>query len=797
MPAVSSCPQREVFEQFMHGKLGVQEVRSLEEHLDQCEACRGVLQQAAADHPFVPSSDDPSSAQVERVLSRFCTRAAPSAALDATRDDLPASALASALEATAADLRPSTATSSPGPFDTGFEVTADSIPAVKASAADERTELSGKSLSAKPKATDDDLSFLSPSDVPGELGKMGRYGVLNVLGKGGMGMVLEARDPSLGRRVALKVMLREIAKDESAKQRFLHEARSTAAIKNDHVITIYDVGEDNGVPYFAMEFLSGEPLDQWLKGGRLPPPAEVIRIGKEIARGLGAAHELGLIHRDIKPGNIWLEAPNYRVKILDFGLARSLNEDLHLTKTGLIVGTPAYMAPEQAGGEELDHRCDLFSLGCVLYRLCAGELPFTGASTIAILKALALHEPRPIREINPAIPQGLADVITRLLAKRPSDRPPKAQMVVDMLEMLERNLNMFAGPASRTGMLPLSPVAAAPVDPHQTEQLTRERVAPLMPQNPMPPAPLKRPVTAPSSGRYRESRSSLSKGTIALALLLLAAAGAGGYFLFQTISTSSGALEVISEDPKAKVELYKIGESTMDRSVEPGSHPAVPAGEYEVRLAKGSKGLKLDRNKISIRHDVPEKLRIQRGYAVDPDWVKQVSALPAAEQVERVRTRLKENNSGFDGKLEPKIENNAVVELSLHTDRVQDISPLRAFEKLTQLGFQSTSGQLEDISALQGLPLEILDCGNNRIKDISALQGMPLKVLILWNNPVKDFAPLKDSPLETLQASQLDQAADPLVLQSIKTLKSVNGKPAEEVLKEMAAKKKEAEGKKG
>ena len=175
-----------------------------------------------------------------------------------------------------------------------------------------------------------------------------------------------------------------MAANPAAKGRFLREARGAAKLHHDHIIPIYYVGESDGIPFLAMPFLEGEPLDLRIKRGGdhspLPIP-EAIRIAREVAQGLAVAHEHGVIHRDIKPGNIWLEAPNGRVKILDFGLARTEKEAAHLTASGAIMGTPAYMAPEQARGKHVDARADLFSLGCVLYEMVSGRRPFTGADT--------------------------------------------------------------------------------------------------------------------------------------------------------------------------------------------------------------------------------------------------------------------------------------------------------------------------------------------------------------------------------------------------------------------------------
>src|SRR5207248_6897379 len=164
--------------------------------------------------------------------------------------------------------------------------------------------------------------FLSPPQKSGELGRLGQYRILKQLGQGGMGVVFQAEDRQLRRLVALKVMRPDLAAQDQARARFLREARAAAALKHDHIVTIYQVGDDRGVPFLAMEFLAGKSLEEWLRPDRRASIPEAITIAKQIARGLAAAHATGLIHRDIKPANLWLEAPRGRVKILDFGLAR-------------------------------------------------------------------------------------------------------------------------------------------------------------------------------------------------------------------------------------------------------------------------------------------------------------------------------------------------------------------------------------------------------------------------------------------------------------------------------------------
>ena len=285
-----------------------------------------------------------------------------------------------------------------------------------------------------------DYPFLAPPQAQDELGRLGPYRVLKVLGAGAMGVVFHAEDPHLRRPVALKVMRPHLAASAEFHRRFLREARLAAAIEHEHIVTVYQVGEDRGVPYLAMQLLRGETLEDRLgrrAGGRLPLP-EVLRVGREIAEGLAAAHARGLVHRDIKPANVWLEERRGRVRIVDFGLARGSEPDAQFTQAGAVIGTPAYMAPEQATGATVDARCDLFSLGAVLYRAATGRAPFGDRDTMSILHALATRTPVPPHRIVPALPRMFSGLVMRLLAKDPDDRPQSAREVVEAIEALER-----------------------------------------------------------------------------------------------------------------------------------------------------------------------------------------------------------------------------------------------------------------------------------------------------------------------------------------------------------------------
>jgi hypothetical protein len=280
-------------------------------------------------------------------------------------------------------------------------------------------------------AAPDDLAFLAPS-AEGHLGRLGHYEVREVIGKGGFGVVLKGFDERLHRVVAIKVLSPAYAANGSARQRFIREARAAAAVKNEHVVGIYDVEDDAQPPYFVMEMIDGESLQAKLDRSGSLGVKEILRIGMQIAEGLAVAHKQGLVHRDIKPANILLDNGVERVKLTDFGLARAV-DDASITQSGTVAGTPMYMSPEQAEGLPIDHRSDLFSLGTVLYTMCTGRTPFRASGTHAVLKRVIDASPRPIREINNEIPDWLCDTIARLHAKRPEDRFQTAGEVAEVL----------------------------------------------------------------------------------------------------------------------------------------------------------------------------------------------------------------------------------------------------------------------------------------------------------------------------------------------------------------------------
>lgn len=276
------------------------------------------------------------------------------------------------------------------------------------------------------------LNFLSPSDNPAMLGRLGEFEVLEFIGRGGMGVVLKGYDHELNRFVAIKVLGPHYAENGAARRRFAREAQAAAAVVHQHVVAIHAVDATHQPPYFVMAYVPGEALQQRLDREGPLSIEDVLRIGQQVAEGLAAAHAQGLVHRDIKPSNILLERNVERVLLTDFGLARAV-DDASLTQSGIIAGTPQYMSPEQARGESIDARADLFSLGSVLYALLSGHPPFRAESPYGVLRRVTDDEPRPLREVNPEVPEWLDAFIRRLLAKRAEERWATASVVTDLL----------------------------------------------------------------------------------------------------------------------------------------------------------------------------------------------------------------------------------------------------------------------------------------------------------------------------------------------------------------------------
>jgi serine/threonine protein kinase len=310
------------------------------------------------------------------------------------------------------------------------------------------------------------VEHLEPSDDPTVLGRIGAYDVLDVIGRGGMGVVLKGFDRELKRFVAIKALAPHLAHNALARKRFAREAQAAAAIVNLHVIAIHQVQPSGPLPYLVMPLLNGESLAQRMAAHGTLELKEILRIGMQAAHGLAAAHGQGLVHRDIKPANILLEKGVERAVLTDFGLARTA-DDVSMTRWGIIAGTPEYMSPEQARGEALDGRSDLFSLGCVLYEMATGVSPFRADSTMATLRRIVDEKPVAMASRIPDLPPWFIEIVERLLSKEPAQRFASAS---EVSELLEQCLSHLQQPSTVS-----LPKAAAV--PNVSQPLTRRLIA--------------------------------------------------------------------------------------------------------------------------------------------------------------------------------------------------------------------------------------------------------------------------------------------------------------------------------
>lgn len=277
------------------------------------------------------------------------------------------------------------------------------------------------------------LKSLAPTDLPTMLGRLGAYEIAGVIGSGGMGVVLKGFDTALHRFVAVKVLSPHLAESAAARRRFAREAQAAAAVVHENVIAIHGVSESCGLPYLVMPYERGASLQRRLDQLGVLQTPEILRVAMQTAAGLSAAHQQGLVHRDIKPANLLLADGVERVTITDFGLARAV-DDASMTRTGYVPGTPQYMSPEQAAGEAVDFRSDLFSLGSVIYTMCTGRPPFRADSSLAVLRKICETDPTPIRAINPEIPAWLEAIVGKLHRKSPDARFASAAEVAQLLE---------------------------------------------------------------------------------------------------------------------------------------------------------------------------------------------------------------------------------------------------------------------------------------------------------------------------------------------------------------------------
>ncbi|MDR3633011.1 MAG: protein kinase [Isosphaeraceae bacterium] len=536
--------------------------------------------------------------------------------------------------------------------------------------------------------------FLAPVDDPESLGKIGPYEVSKIIGRGGNGLVLKALDPALRRLVAIKVLAPELATSAAARRRFAREARAAAAVTHEHVVAIHAVDTaPNGFPYLVMTYVPGKSLQERLDRSGTLEVKEILRIGMQTASGLAAAHAQGLVHRDIKPANILLENGIERVKITDFGLARAA-DDASLSQSGVVAGTPQYMAPEQARGEMVDHRADLFSLGSVMYTMATGRPPFRADSTLAVLRRVSDDPPRPIREINPEIPEWLCDIIGRLHEKDPARR---FQSATDVSEVLEQCLAFVQNPTDRV-------------------------------------PPYRREPAAPSAPPLR--RWALPIAALLVVGLGLGAAEAIGVTHFVStvlrIKTPDGMLVINVEEPGVEVEvdgerviLTGLGEQAI--TLDPGPHrllakkDGVRIRDEPIEISRGKKRL------VTIGIDPKDQMKSQAEYVAsqsrkeDPSPVAvEPSGLLEPSEVTQLKNHIKElqaqnkrlaNSNNGDQKVAPRT----------HVGSTDMAMPVASAVEITAPGFPAERG-----SSMIGM---LMGSGGDPVPAAVAAQPAPVATL--------------------------------------------------------------------
>ena len=420
----------------------------------------------------------------------------------------------------------------------------------------------------------------------------GRYQIVQKLGAGAFGTVYKAKDRVLGRMVAIKTIRLEGlaaagASMDELLERFTREAQVSAQIKHPNIVTVYDIATADGLTYLAMEFLDGVGLDKVIAGGKLPLE-RAASIAAQVADALEFAHKGNIVHRDIKPANIMIEAGD-RVKVTDFGIAKVINSGEHLTMTGSLLGTPSYMSPEQARGGDIDGRSDLFSVGCVLYEMLAGQKAFRGESITALIFKIITEEPPPIHALDPSIPEEMIRILSKALSKAPETRYQTGRELHDDLIALTRSgssptMRVAETPTSRSSpnlvadppTIQASPTVAAAAST-QAGTPTVRRVTPPPPPSVPPRAPGAAPHVPPPSPLLTPMPVAQKRSNaglfIVLGLLFLVfvggALGAGWYFFLRKPSGTDVAVaspppdRVPSTTPVTEAPPATLGESAV------------------------------------------------------------------------------------------------------------------------------------------------------------------------------------------------------------------------------------------
>ncbi|MBI5395401.1 MAG: protein kinase [Verrucomicrobia bacterium] len=569
------------------------------------------------------------------------------------------------------------------------------------------------------------------------------YEIVEKVGQGGVGSVYRARQPMLDRTVALKVLAPHLAGDAEYVARFRREAAAAAQLSHAGIVTVYAAGEKDGAHFIAMEFVEGETLhDRLNRRGRLEPD-EAIAICVHLTGALRYAWDKArLVHRDIKPDNIFLSRKG-EVKLGDLGLARCVGGDsTHVTQHGTAWGTPHYMSPEQARGErDLDCRSDIYSLGCTLYRMLSGQTPYDGADVMAIMTK-HVHEPPPaILKALPTCPMPVVFLLTKMLAKNAAARH---QTYDELLADLHRVHQQLTQPQA-------APAAVAP--------------------------------KTPEVAATKQTSVMIYAGAGIAALVVIA-----GLMFWAPWKTHEAAGRR-ENTPPAVVQKPE----PMSEPPSPAPAPATPpvaVAQQTPAPAPAATSVPIampapapaPANVAAAATPAPPAAAAPAGPApVDATFITTVAALAPEAQAQAIVAKLKELNPAFDGQATPTIESNKLVALSFSTAQAGDLSPLKALPALQSLICPGTfeKQSLSNLAALAGLPLTNLNCGYSRVSDLAPLRGMPLAALDCRSSAMTNFAALGEFPLRHLSLD-FNPERDRNALWALTSLETINGRIAAE-----------------
>jgi serine/threonine protein kinase len=592
-----------------------------------------------------------------------------------------------------------------------------------------------------------------------------------LLGKGGMGAVYLAMDSQLNRKVALKIPFFNAKEEPKRAARFVREARSAASLHHPNICTVFDVGEVNGRPFITMAYIVGTPLEDLFDEDRLLPVATAVEIIRKMALALQKAHDLSIVHRDLKTANVMI-TPDGEPVVMDFGLAKLVGEtdaaDAHLTKEGAILGTPRYMAPEQVSGDQnaIGPVTDVYALGVMLFELLTGRAPYSGP-LFSMLSQIASAPVPNAKDLRREIDEQLSLICRKAMAKAAMDR------FASMVE-LEAALSQWASVSS--GALSEKSVVTGVESPNTVDGRAttisgtlRSKPSGRKSSSQTLDGSTRRSLTSrttetsrnPSVIAEAQPIRSLQSRVAARVRFLLA----DSHRIVTQLSVIAGLiiLTLIAAITLGHWKRNSIPEREAVAAVSPSEIKDVSENPAKINSATLVASPPLRPSLSTSDARLSEVLEFQRpefkpwNTTAFQKWIKDVDAMTAEQQVEAVSKKLVELNPGFDGKVTPTIESRTVTGLHFSTGNVKDISPVRALRELKVLFqpgfFENRSSLLSDLSPLEGMSLISLTCQYTNVSDLTPLKGMKLKLLELNGSPVTDLSALKGIPLEGLNCN--------------------------------------------